>query len=116
MFAALYLVIASLAGRAVLLPVFRRFRTSPGENRFWTELAASFGCGTVLVTWAVYLLAFFFHAVLKIPQPLLPANAVVLPAAALLAFPALRGKLPKNQSQRQAAVTAPPSGGAGFGA
>lgn len=96
MFAALYLVIASLAGRAVLLPVFRRFRTSPGENRFWTELAASFGCGTVLVTWAVYLLAFFFHAVLKIPQPLLPANAVVLPAAALLAFPALRGKLPKN--------------------
>lgn len=93
MFAALYLVIASLAGRAALLPVFRRFRTASGENRLWTELAASFGCGTVLLTWAVYLAAFFFHTVLHVPQPLLPANAVLLPAAAALSLLRLRGKL-----------------------
>ncbi len=48
----------------------------------WIYLPASFGIGTLLVTWIVYFFAWIAHVVFQIEDPMLWANMLVMLAAA----------------------------------
>ena len=45
-------------------------------NRIWLTLPASFGVGTLLLTWVVYIISWFFSVIGKVKNPLLYGNAI----------------------------------------
>jgi len=80
----IYLVLAMFTGSRIsgaLLPDDGK----DASAAFWAHLAVSFGAGTLVLTWAVYFLAWLFHTAAGAGNPLLPANILVLGAAAVWA-------------------------------
>lgn len=72
-----YLFISLLLGMTIvkkmLIPVFEK-----KENIIWYLISAGFGVGVLVVTWMVYLIAWFFSVCLKMEEPLFLSNIIVL--------------------------------------
>lgn len=79
----LYLIIATAVGWQITGLIIR-----PDEDRrmnlIWVRLASSFGVGTLVITWPLYIAAYIFHVILAHEKPLLPANIIVLGVSLLL--------------------------------
>lgn len=74
----IYLILAGLLGYEASKIVTEEGKRIPGINRIWLVLPTSFGAGTLLLTWAVYIISWFFSVVGKVTDPLLYGNAVVM--------------------------------------
>lgn len=78
-----YLLMGILLGERIssqfLSPTPRR-----GVTMGWVRLGASFGSGTLLLTWGTYLAAWFFHVILGREDALRFANLLTLSLAALV--------------------------------
>ena len=59
-------------------------RSVSGINRIWLMLPASFGVGTLLLTWTVYIISWFFSVVGKAENPLLYGNIIGMTGAAVI--------------------------------
>lgn len=75
----LYLLISFLVGKEIaeVLPLKQRMREGNRVNRFWLLLAASYGIGVLLVTWAVYIVSWIAGSMADVRQPLLYGNLLV---------------------------------------
>ncbi|MBQ1310818.1 MAG: hypothetical protein IIY55_03130 [Blautia sp.] len=72
------------------------------KNKIWVQAAASFGAGTLVVTWALYIAAWIFHVKLGIEKPLLPANILVLGVTAAVLLILHMGRIRKGQGSSPA--------------
>ena len=97
----LYLIIATAVGWQITGLIIR-----PDEGRrmnlIWVRLASSFGFGTLVITWPLYITAYIFHVLLAHEKPLLPANVIVLGVSLLLLavlFLSGRSKADKGHEQ-----------------
>ncbi len=83
MFGILYIVLSFLAGRE-----FAGSLLGAGENRekqgnqIWLMASASFGIGTLLLTWCVYVAAWFLRVCMHSENPLFYGNLTVMAGAA----------------------------------
>ncbi len=92
MFAIVYLAVAGALGWQ-LSGFLLRSKNRDGGSRIWLRLAAAFGVGTLVVTWALYFLAWMLHMLAGQKKPLILANIVViLLAAGLTGFFIWRGR------------------------
>ena len=67
----IYLFLAGMLGYEASKILTEEGRSIQGVNRIWLILPASFGIGTLLLTWAVYVISWFFSVVGKSQNPLL---------------------------------------------
>lgn len=80
MFGILYLILAVLLGREVteaLLPCEENGKEA-SRKPLCMVAAASFGTGTLLLTWAVYIVAWAASVCMGVETPLLPGNLIVM--------------------------------------
>lgn len=80
----IYLFLAGMLGYEVSKILTEEGRSIQGVNRIWLILPASFGVGTLLLTWAVYVISWFFSVVGKSQNPLLYGNTISMVGAALI--------------------------------
>lgn len=83
MLGVLYLILCILVGRE-LTEVLLFGRSTGRSNRIWVVLPASFGIGTLLMSWVVYGIAWLASVAGGLRHPLLVGNLVTMPVAALL--------------------------------
>ena len=105
MLAIIYLILAGMLGYEASKILTEEGRCVPGVNRIWLILPASFGAGTLLLTWAVYIISWFFSVAGKNSHPLLYGNVISMTGAALiLIFIAVqrhkRAEGKKNESRK----------------
>lgn len=81
----LYLILAGLLGKelAGLLFYFQKDGRGTGGNRLWLVLPISFGTGTLVLTWTVYLIA-WGYSIFVHDNPLFYGNLAGMCGAALL--------------------------------
>lgn len=92
MFGMVYLILNTLLGREFAVGLFgEKAGKTPYGNRIWVILPASFGIGTLLVTWAVYMVSWMAGAVSGAADPLYYGNVLVLGAVCLGLFSAITG-------------------------
>ena len=86
MLAILYLILACMTGFVFLHALFRKtfFEKPSGQNMIWIAVPSAFGFGTLLLTWPLYILAYFFHTKMQAAKPLGPANLIVMLVSALI--------------------------------
>ena len=70
----IYLLLAGMLGCEASKMLTGEGRSVSGINRIWLMLPASFGVGTLLLTWTVYIISWFFSVVGKAENPLLYGN------------------------------------------
>lgn len=80
----IYLFLAGMLGYETSKILTEEGRSIQGVNRIWLILSASFGIGTLLLTWAVYVISWFFSVVGKSQNPLLYGNTISMVGAALI--------------------------------
>ncbi len=80
----IYLFLAGMLGYEASKILTEEGRSIQGVNRIWLILPASFGIGTLLLTWAVYVISWFFSVVGKSQNPLLYGNTISMVGAALI--------------------------------
>ena len=80
----IYLFLAGMLGYETSKILTVEGRSIQGVNRIWLILPASFGIGTLLLTWAVYVISWFFSVVGKSQNPLLYGNTISMVGAALI--------------------------------
>ena len=80
----IYLFLAGMLGYETSKILTEEGRSIKGVNRIWLILPASFGIGTLLLTWAVYVISWFFSVVGKSQNPLLYGNTISMVGAALI--------------------------------
>ncbi len=80
----IYLFLAGMLGYEASKILTEEGRSIQGVNRIWLILPASFGIGTLLLTWAVYIISWFFSVVGKSQNPLLYGNTISMAGAALI--------------------------------
>ena len=80
----IYLFLAGMLGYETSKILTEEGRSIQGVNRIWLILPASFGIGTLLLTWAVYVISWFFCVVGKSQNPLLYGNTISMVGAALI--------------------------------
>ena len=80
----IYLFLAGMLGYETSKILTEEGRSIQGVNRIWLILPASFGIGTLLLTWAVYVISWFFSVVGKSQNPLLYGNIISMVGAALI--------------------------------
>ena len=80
----IYLFLAGMLGYETSKILTEEVRSIQGVNRIWLILPASFGIGTLLLTWAVYVISWFFSVVGKSQNPLLYGNIISMVGAALI--------------------------------
>lgn len=80
----IYLFLAGMLGYEASKILTEEGRSIQGVNRIWLILPASFGVGTLLLTWAVYVISWFFSVVGKSQNPLLYGNTISMAGAALI--------------------------------
>ena len=85
MLAILYLAVACVLGWQLSGFLLKPEADLEG-NRVWVRCAAAFGVGTLVMTWVLYFLAWFFHMVLGMKVPLILGNILVILGAAVLSF------------------------------
>lgn len=80
MFGILYLILAMLLGREITEALLTEERNGDGICRkpLGVVIAASFGAGTLLLTWAVYIVSWIASVGLGTETPLLPGNLIVM--------------------------------------
>lgn len=72
----IYLILAGILGYKASKILIEEETKASFINRIWLTLPASFGVGTLLLTWAVYIISWFFSVVGKVKNPLLYGNAI----------------------------------------
>ena len=80
----IYLFLVGMLGYETSKILTEEGRSIQGVNRIWLILPASFGIGTLLLTWAVYVISWFFSVVGKSQNPLLYGNTISMVGAALI--------------------------------
>ena len=80
----IYLFLAGMLGYETSKILTEEGRSIQGVNRIWLILPASFGIGTLLLTWAVYVISWFFSVVGISQNPLLYGNTISMVGAALI--------------------------------
>ena len=80
----IYLFLAGMLGYETSKILTEEGRSIQGVNRIWLILPASFGIGNLLLTWAVYVISWFFSVVGKSQNPLLYGNTISMVGAALI--------------------------------
>ena len=72
----IYLILAEILGYKASKILIEEETKFSFINRIWLTLPASFGVGTLLLTWVVYIISWFFSVVGKVENPLLYGNAI----------------------------------------
>ena len=80
----IYLLLAGMLGCEASKMLTGEGRSVSGINRIWLMLPASFGVGTLLLTWMVYIISWFFSVVGKAENPLLYGNIIGMTGAAVI--------------------------------
>ena len=80
----IYLLLAGMLGCEASKMLTGEGRSVSGINRIWLMLPASFGVGTLLLTWTVYIISWFFSVVGKAENPLLYGNIIGMTGAAVI--------------------------------
>lgn len=116
MLGCIYLILAVLLGREIsrkLLPE-QRIREK-GVTPFWVTFAGAFGSGVLLMTWAVYIMAWLLSVYSKAQKPLFGANLMVMAAVGIfLALLYYRRKSSLSEKWRSRKEKLPPRGEAVF--
>lgn len=82
----IYLILAGVLGYEVSKILVENGHTGCSVNRIWLILPASFGTGTLVLTWIVYIVAWFASVVGGVKNPLLYGNAVGMTGTAAILF------------------------------
>lgn len=69
MFGIIYLILCILTGMEMVGCLFPHQTTEKG-NRIWVILPAAFGTGTLMLTWAVYIVSWIFSVCVGTEHPL----------------------------------------------
>ncbi len=80
----IYLLLAGMLGCEASKMLTGEGKNVSGINRIWLMLPASFGVGTLLLTWMVYIISWFFSVVGKAENPLLYGNIIGMTGAAVI--------------------------------
>lgn len=81
----IYLILAVMLGyEASKILTEKNSRTECAVNRIWLVLPASFGVGILLLTWVVYIIAWFASVVGGAENPLLYGNAIGMAGTAVV--------------------------------
>ena len=72
----IYLILAEILGYKASKILIEEGTKFSFINRIWLTLPASFGVGTLLLTWVVYIISWFFSVIGKVKNPLLYGNAI----------------------------------------
>ena len=72
----IYLILAGILGYKASKILIEEGTKFSFINRIWLILPASFGVGTLLLTWVVYIISWFFSVIGKVKNPLLYGNAI----------------------------------------
>ena len=80
----IYLLLAGMLGCEASKMLTGEGKSVSGINRIWLMLPASFGVGTLLLTWMVYIISWFFSVVGKAENPLLYGNIIGMTGAAVI--------------------------------
>lgn len=72
----IYLILAGILGYKASKILIEEGTKFSFINRIWLTLPASFGVGTLLLTWVVYIISWFFSVIGKVKNPLLYGNAI----------------------------------------
>ena len=72
----IYLILAGILGYKASKILTEEGTKFSFINRIWLTLPASFGVGTLLLTWVVYIISWFFSVIGKVKNPLLYGNAI----------------------------------------
>ena len=72
----IYLILAEILGYKASKILIEEETKFSFINRIWLILPASFGVGTLLLTWVVYIISWFFSVIGKVKNPLLYGNAI----------------------------------------
>ena len=83
MFGIIYLILCILTGMEMVGCLFPHQTTEKG-NRIWVILPAAFGTGTLILTWAVYIVSWIFSVCVGTEHPLFYGNLFVIPVTALI--------------------------------
>ena len=59
MLGVIYLIISGMIGYEITKILLESRESRMEENRIWLILPASFGVGTLILTWAVYIISWF---------------------------------------------------------
>lgn len=78
----IYMLLAVLTGKELAGFLLKERSVLPGkQNRLWVMMPAAFGCGVLLLTWALYVVSWIFSVVFSMDTPLLAGNIVVMSLA-----------------------------------
>ena len=77
----IYLTLAFFLGYEAAVRMIRDRKDGDAISVLWVRISAGFGIGTLLMTWALYLLAWVFHVMAGSTDPLKPANIIVMSGA-----------------------------------
>ena len=77
----IYLLTAGMAGYEICKNLLLDKKSGTGVNNLWVMLPASFGTGVLLLTWAVYVTAWFVSVYGEKRNPLFYGNLLVLMCA-----------------------------------
>lgn len=80
----IYLILAGILGYKASKILIEEGTKFSFINRIWLTLPASFGVGTLLLTWVVYIISWFFSVVGKVENPLLYGNTIGMAGALFL--------------------------------
>lgn len=80
----IYMLLAGMLGCEASKMLTGEGKSVSGINRIWLMLPASFGVGTLLLTWMVYIISWFFSVVGKAENPLLYGNIIGMTGAAVI--------------------------------
>ena len=83
MFGIIYLILCILTGMEMVGCLFPHQTTEKG-NRIWVILPAAFGTGTLMLTWAVYIVSWIFSVCVGTEHPLFYGNLLVMLVTALI--------------------------------
>ena len=72
----IYLILAGILGYKASKILIEEGTKFSFINRIWLTLPASFGVGTLLLTWVVYIISWFFSVIGKVKNPLLYGNSI----------------------------------------
>ena len=94
-----YLVLCILIGKEIVAMLLSDDKKqSAGINRIWITLPASFGIGTLLLTWTVYIISWFASVKGKMDHPLFLGNVIVIAAGLVFIIWLYAGRLCHHQS------------------
>ena len=92
----IYLILAMLLGYEASAFLIEKEEQKISVNRIWLKLPAAFGTGILLLTWSVYIVAWFFSVVGGVQDPLLYGNVIVLVSGTVILAVILMIKKKKN--------------------